>query len=310
MCDDHTLKLIATGSTTVAIEGYPAARVSDVGACSFTISEGSANVFIGGATGACEGIEIAPEVEAWLEWTHRIVGWIGGLCLMGPVYGLRVAIVSLIGGEIGSKVLGDIGQHYGGKWGGVAGSILGGIIGGGIPLRPGVRSFINRLEPAPGMNAVFPGGPPPMRLKPKLSLGEVDEYGTLKGKAGENLFDRDHQPSKGALKERAEQLKGERLSATERTRIENRAQATAIPRDVHKAGPTYGGKNTAALKTSDASDLAAATRRDADAMVQNGRRLDPNNAKVYEEAAEKMKQNSSDNAKIDDWLRGLLDEEQ
>ena len=184
MCDDHTLKLIATGSTTVAIEGYPAARVSDVGACSFTISEGSANVFIGGATGACEGIEIAPEVEAWLEWTHRIVGWIGGLCLMGPVYGLRVAIVSLIGGEIGSKVLGDIGQHYGGKWGGVAGSILGGFIGGGIPLRPKVASFINRLEVEPntlGMNGgsirLRPNTQPPPARTPVP--GDADYTGTL-----------------------------------------------------------------------------------------------------------------------------------
>ncbi len=141
LCQDHALQLIATGSTTVYIEKFPAARVSDLGACSFAISQGSPNVFIGGATGQCAGIEISPEVEPWLEWTHRIIGWVGGLCLLGPIYGLRVAVASLIGGEIGANIGGRIGQRLGGKWGGVAGSILGGIIGGGIPLRPACLTF-------------------------------------------------------------------------------------------------------------------------------------------------------------------------
>lgn len=141
LCQDHTLQLIATGSVNVFIEKFPAARVSDTGACSFKISQGSPNVFLGEATSACAGIEITPEVEPWLQNLHHALGWIGGLCLSGPVYGLRVAVASLIGGEIGAHFGGQIGQSLGGKWGGMAGSILGGIIGGGIPLRPGVRSL-------------------------------------------------------------------------------------------------------------------------------------------------------------------------
>jgi uncharacterized Zn-binding protein involved in type VI secretion len=302
LCQDHVLQLIATGSTTVAIEGFPAARVSDIGACSFAISQGSDNVFIGGAQGACAGITISPEVEPWLSNLHRVIGWVGGLCLLGPVYGLRVAVASLIGGEIGAHFGGQIGQHFGGKWGGVAGSILGGIIGGGIPLRPNVRSFINRLEVDPNRLGTAGGN---IRLKPKMALGEIDEYGKLKSKTGDGLFDRDHQPSKGALKDRAEQLKGDYLTPAEARRIENQAQAVAIPKDVHSAGPTYGGKNTPALRSSDASDLARAARRDADAMVANGRRLDPNNLPTYENAAGRM--TTMTNEQYDAWLRGLLD---
>ncbi len=164
LCQDHTLQLIATGSTSVFIEKFPAARVSDTGACSFKISQGSPNVFIADATGQCAGVEITPEVEPWLENLHRVIGWAGGLCLLGPVYGLRVAVASLIGAEFGSMIGGSIGQKLGGKWGGVAGSILGGIIGGGIPLRPGVRSFINRLEVDPNRLGTMGGN---IRLRPE-----------------------------------------------------------------------------------------------------------------------------------------------
>jgi DNA/RNA non-specific endonuclease len=96
------------------------------------------------------------------------------LCLLGPIYGLRVAVASLIGGEIGAHFGGQIGQSLGGKWGGVAGSILGGIIGGGIPLRPGVRSFINRLEVDPNRLGTMGGN---IRLRPQGSIryGELDE---------------------------------------------------------------------------------------------------------------------------------------
>jgi uncharacterized Zn-binding protein involved in type VI secretion len=304
LCQDHVLQLIATGSTTVAIEGFPAARVSDIGACSFAISQGSSNVFIGGAQGACAGIDIAPEVEPWLSNLHRVIGWVGGLCLLGPIYGLRVAIASLIGGEIGAHFGGQIGQSLGGKWGGVAGSVLGGIIGGGIPLRPGVRSFINRLEVDPNRLGTAGGN---LRLKPKMALGEIDEYGKLKSKTGEGLLDRDHQPSKGSLKTRAQELNGgDPLSPTQARRIENEAQAVAVPKNVHQAGPTYGGKNTPALQSSDASDLAAAARRDADAMIRNGRQLDPNNLPTYENAAGRM--TTMTNEQYDDWLRGILRE--
>jgi uncharacterized Zn-binding protein involved in type VI secretion len=207
LCDDHRKKLIATGSTTVFIEAHPAARVSDTGACSFKISQGSDNVFIGEETGQCAGVEIEPEVEPWLEWTHRITGWVGGLCLLGPAFGLRVAIVSLIGGEIGAHYGGQLGQKYFGKWGGVGGAILGGILGGGIPLRPGVRSFVNRLEVDPtrlgtaGGNLRLRPTTPPKTLLP--GEGNVGTYRDLSraGSRGDNLTPH-HMPSDGYMQGR------------------------------------------------------------------------------------------------------------
>jgi hypothetical protein len=76
--------------------------------------------------------------------------------------------------------------------------------------------------------------------------------------------------------------------------------------DVHRAGPTYGGKNTKELYKSDACDLAGAACRDADAMVDNAKRLDPNNVDKYKNASEEMK--SMSNQDYDDWINTQLDD--
>ncbi|MDQ2746659.1 MAG: PAAR domain-containing protein [Acidobacteriota bacterium] len=302
-CLDHAVQKIMSGAATVYVEGFPFARVTDIGMCSFKIGKGSPNVFIGEATAACPGYEnIMPEVEPWLSNLHRVLGWVGGLCLMGPIYGLRVAVASLIGGELGAYGGGELGEYLGGKWGRVAGSLLGGIIGGGIPLHPKVASFINRLEIDPNVLGTAGGN---LRLKPKMEVGEVNTYGRLKNKTGEGLFDRDHQPSNGALKTRAQELNGgDPLSPTQARRIQNEAQAVAVPQDIHRAGPTYGGKNTPALQSSDASDLAGAARRDASTMVDNARQLDPDNLPTYQQSANEM--TTMTNEQYDDWLRGIL----
>lgn len=148
LCDDHALKLIATGSTTVIIEGYPAARLSDIGECSFKISQGSDNVFIGGETAQCAGIEITPEVEGWLENLHLALGLVGAFCLALPSAGILGAGL-ITGMGFGGSLLGSkIGGHYFGKWGALGGGILGGILGGGIGVgitrglgRAGVTGF-------------------------------------------------------------------------------------------------------------------------------------------------------------------------
>ena len=64
--------------------------------------------------------------------------------VLGPVYGLRVAVASLVGSEIGAWGGEKIDRALGGN--GIVGSILGGIIGGALPLHPTARSFVNRLE--------------------------------------------------------------------------------------------------------------------------------------------------------------------
>ncbi len=87
LCSDHTLQAIMSGAATVYVEGFPFARVSDIGMCSFKIGKGSPNVFVSEPTAACPGYEnIMPEVEPWLSNLHRVLGWVGGLCLLGPVY--------------------------------------------------------------------------------------------------------------------------------------------------------------------------------------------------------------------------------
>lgn len=144
LCQDHGVEKIATGSATVYIEQFPAARVDDLGQYSFEISKGATNVFIGGEKAGCPGLEIEGEVPKWLQWLHRGLGWVGALCLIGPAYGLVRAIASVVGGEIGAHFGGQIGEKLGGRWGGVIGSVVGGFIGGGIGFKAG--GVLQRLE--------------------------------------------------------------------------------------------------------------------------------------------------------------------
>lgn len=47
------------------------------------------------------------------------------------------------------------------------------------------------------------------------------------------------------------------------------ATAVEVPRDIHIAGPTYGGKNTPYQIQQDAVDLCGAVYRDTDALREN-----------------------------------------
>lgn len=47
------------------------------------------------------------------------------------------------------------------------------------------------------------------------------------------------------------------------------ATAVEVPKDVHKAGPTFAGKNTAAQVQQDALDLCGAVCRNTDALREN-----------------------------------------
>ena len=138
----------------------------------------------------------------------------------------------------------------------------------------------------------------------KLQAGEKGTYEELKKKPGDNKFDRDHQPSKAALLERAEELKGDPLTKAERNRIINEGDAVAVPKDVHQAGPTYAGKNSTAKIAADSKDLAGAASRDADAMVENARRLDPDNVETYQKAADQIK--AKTNEDYDNHLLKIL----
>lgn len=115
--------------------------------------------------------------------------------------------------------------------------------------------------------------PPAEKSKPKskkkLKCGETGKYGDLKKATGGGAFDRDHIPSKAALKARAQSLleDGEELSKKQAKAIEDWGNAIAIPRQAHiDVSPTYGTKNVT-LAPKDAADLAGAARRDVDTML-------------------------------------------
>jgi hypothetical protein len=106
-----------------------------------------------------------------------------------------------------------------------------------------------------------------VKKKKKLKCGEYGKYGELKKKNGDNKFDRDHIPSKAALKSRAEELKGGPLSQAEKNAIDKAADAIAIPKRAHiNISPTYG--QTAAEAAKDAKNLSGAARRDVEEMLK------------------------------------------
>lgn len=141
-CRDHGRKLIATGIFNILIEGYPLATVGDQGQCSFEITKGCPTILIGGERSQCPGVNIEGEVPAWLQWLHRGLGLVGGFLLLLP-FGAARALYAVIGGEIGSRVLGHYGNKYFGKWGGVAGAVLGGFLGGGIGFKsPDIARYL------------------------------------------------------------------------------------------------------------------------------------------------------------------------
>ncbi|WP_223669845.1 PAAR-like domain-containing protein [Kangiella shandongensis] len=108
--------------------------------------------------------------------------------------------------------------------------------------------------------------------KKKLKCGEKNSYKNLKKKTGGGKFDRDHVPSKAALKKRAEMIlakRGKRLSSEQAKAIENAADAIAIPRKAHQqVSPTYGGRNSAKRVIQDAGNLAGAAKRDTETMLK------------------------------------------
>ena len=133
LCQDHTLQAIMSGAASVYVEGFPFARVSDIGMCSFKISKGSPNVFVSEPTAACPGYEnIKPEVEPWLTNLHAVLGLVGSFCLGYGALGWAGSALST-GLGFGGSILGsELGGKYFGKWGAIGGGILGGILGGGL----------------------------------------------------------------------------------------------------------------------------------------------------------------------------------
>ncbi len=67
--------------------------------------------------------------------------------------------------------------------------------------------------------------------KSKLDVGKVESYKDAKKVTGDGTIDRDHMPSKGAAKMRAEELKGGPLTPKEATKVENSMQTIPLCQD-------------------------------------------------------------------------------
>jgi hypothetical protein len=131
------------------------------------------------------------------------------------------------------------------------------------------------------------------KKKEEMECGESGTYGDLKKKTGKGLFDRDHVPSKGALKEfaRKELNLGQELCKDQKRAIDAVGEAIAIPKWLHqKFSRTYGGLNSESTIGTDAADLQAAAKRDVE-NVKKGlgdQNMSPECKKKYEAWADKV----------------------
>ena len=118
-----------------------------------------------------------------------------------------------------------------------------------------------------------------------LDVGSYDEL-KVRAVVGDGL-EHDHIPSFAALRKAKENELGRKLTPAEEKTLYKNATAVEVPKDVHRAGPTYGGKNNAAQVEQDALDLCGAVCRDTDALRSNmvERGYEP---KQVDEAIEKI----------------------
>ncbi|MCH2001571.1 hemagglutinin repeat-containing protein, partial [Acinetobacter seifertii] len=123
---------------------------------------------------------------------------------------------------------------------------------------------------------------------------EVGSYQELKSRAqvGDGL-EHDHIPSFAALKKAKENELGRKLTDNEAKALYNDATTIEISRETHKAGRTYGGKNTSEQIVKDASNLCEAQRCDIDVLRQN--LLERGHSqKAVDEAIIKLKERNKD----------------
>lgn len=188
--------------------------------------------------------------------------------------------------------------------------------------------------PPPGGGLLPPGTNPPNAIPRddddplELECGDLATYGELSAQqpASGTSLDRDHVPSNGALRKRAEMLVfGEPLtSSEERTMrqsaafrkferlVQNAGLTIAIPPEAHRAlSQTYGGRNTNQRQTDDARDLAAAARRNMDAIRAGLGNYSADCVAAYEAAAGRVAAMTNDDYDrlISDSLSGLTSEE-
>jgi hypothetical protein len=149
---------------------------------------------------------------------------------------------------------------------------------------------------------------PEKRVRPPMDCGEAGAYKELQKKTGEGKLDRDHVPSKSALKEAGRRLAAKlRIKFTEEmaSTISALADTIAIPKSLHQQqSATYGGRSD---PETDADDLNKAAKRDLEKIENNWGEHDPDCAKAYKVAADEIRAKIEANPNhYENWLKGII----
>jgi hypothetical protein len=136
----------------------------------------------------------------------------------------------------------------------------------------------------------------------RLEVGKIEPFGESKKTTGDGSVDREHNPPKQALQERAKQIKKEELSAAEKRRINNNSDTITLPRDVHQSATSSKGYNSNKAK-SDASDLQSATKKYSDEHIENSKNTEFSSK--IKTSCESM--NCKTNKQYDEFLEQQLD---
>jgi RHS repeat-associated protein len=148
-------------------------------------------------------------------------------------------------------------------------------------------------------------------------VGWVAPYGEQKKVTGDGSVDRDHQPSKLAIKKaiaddidkrvaNGEMKKPSKKQMREiNKRIDANATAVVVDHDVHKAGDTHGSQNKEQSEI-DKKDLGKAAKKDADKMVAATKKLDPENTDAAKAAAKEIKKQTHES--VMDENRQIVDD--
>ena len=168
VCSHHNpLPLVAEGSSSVFINGLPAARKQDAITCGAKIDDGSSNVFIGG--GRVAYLPIADEVPGWLrttvDWAFALAGLVGGLAgLVKAAGGLSRAVLPCAAKFIGGFMIGEaVGRYVAAP---VMTRVMGGLFGRPVDVATGRKLLLAQDE----TDFVVPG-PMPVVLSRFYSSG-------------------------------------------------------------------------------------------------------------------------------------------
>lgn len=151
---------------------------------------------------------------------------------------------------------------------------------------------------------------PDKKVKDPLDCGQAGTYKELKKQTAEGKYDRDHVPSKSALKEKARRLAAamrppKKLTDAMKATIDALGDTIAIPKPLHVGfSETYGGRSD---PEGDADDLNAAAKRDLKAIEDNWGTHDPDCKEAYVAAGDAIREKIDDDPQYyEKWLKKII----